>query len=359
MFWYRLLVRVAILAAVAVAASAATVTLDLNGFANTLGGQVTGPGLASPIPIPPGAQRVVLEDLQAEQTYQVDFFHDQGGVLAERGSGDFTFLVAADGQGVDSVGLGGGRFPMVDGFKEGDRTLKLKTWTILYNANSAQTGEYYIHGLIGPLVLKPGSGPQQVVAIPGNYIVDNLYNSNAGREDFIFVVDAGGNVRPTVLPPLMENEPESVSFRTSEEHAEFIDNEVRPRAVPVHFHVEATDYPRYHTSHPATNVVANGGTVDLDLLMPVGGGGLNIWWFGANEVTGGTLVRPDGRPALGTTRNNDFYFRPLLRYDLAKKMFYFVTTEGPSQTVTGEAQGFAEDQTTPFAVKVIATIVPR
>jgi hypothetical protein len=342
----------------ALAASAANVILDCNGFPNRVGGQVRGPGLETPALIPAGAQKVLLENLQAGQTYQVDFYHDTGGPVPDRGSSDFTFVVAADGQGVAAVGLGGGRFPMVENFQPGDRVLKLLTFPIVYNANSGQTASYFIHGLNDPNQLPENGGPQKFIVIPGNYTVDNTANAAAGLEDFGFLVDAGGNVHPAPKAPPPAGTPASVTFRASDEYAEFRGTEIWPRAVQVHFKVHSAQPLLYAATQPATNVVTTAAGFELDLRLPVGGGGLNLWTFGRHWVSGGNVVLPDGKPALGVKRDNDCCFYPLLRYDLAQKEFYFVTTDGPRPSVTGEAEGVADDGTTPLKVRVTATIVP-
>lgn len=343
-------------AAFCASATAATVTLDLNGFPNRTGGQVTGPGLDTPIPIPAGEQKVVLSNLQSGATYQVDFFHNSlDSEHPAYGSSDCNFVVANDGKGIESVGLGGGVHSMVDGFQRGDTTLKLKTFPILYNANSAQTGSYYIHGLMDAHTLPANSGPQKLVAIPGTYRVDNLYNSNGGREDFTFVVTAEGKVGPVEMSVPADVPPTAVIFRASDEYAEFSGAEVRPRATIVHIKIEASAPVQFNPTHTVTNVAVEGGTVDLDMPMLIGGGGLNLWNFGTNIVTGGNLITPDGAPEKGMKRDNDYYFYPLLRFDPSKKEFYFLTTEGASQTATGEAEGVADDGS-PLKAKVTATI---
>jgi len=330
----------------------ATITLDFNGFPCTTGGQVTGPGLEDPIQIPPNAKTIVLEQLQAEQTYYVDFFHDAGPTTAA-GSGDFSFVVAADGQGVESVGLGGGVYQMVDGFKAGDRTLTLKTYTITFNANAGQTGSYYIPGLID--MTPVDSGPQRFTVIPGNYRVDNLFNTFEGLEDYEFAINDKGTPVPTILTR-PDGAPGPVAILDSKEFAEFSATEINPRSVRVHFRVECGGPLQYHATHPATNIVADASAAEGDILLPVGGGGVNVWAFGTNTVSGGTVVNPNGLPDIGTQRENDYLFQPLLRYDLSKQQFYFVTTEGPSQTVTGEADGLADDGVTPIKAKVSMTI---
>ena len=77
------------------------VTLDKNGHASLSGGQVTGPGLAAPIPITTDTNPVVLAGLQSNGTYWIDFFQNSG-----LGGSDFSFTVNADGTGIVSVGPG-------------------------------------------------------------------------------------------------------------------------------------------------------------------------------------------------------------------------------------------------------------
>ncbi|NQU10266.1 hypothetical protein HQ590_05725 [bacterium] len=339
----------------ATAGLAATITIDFNGFPFTVGGQVTGPGLDNPISMPPFAKTAVLDDLQAGPTYRVDFFHDD----TSDGASDFDFVVAADGKGVASVALGDGAYQGLDGFKPGDRMLKLKTFAITVNANSGQTGPYYIPGLTE--ALPPDSGPQKFTVIPGHYRVDNLSNTAGGLEDYKFVINGDGQLAPggplipgIVLPPV--GSPAVLAFTDSREFAEFTGTEIRPRSVRVRFKVEMAGPMQYNPSQPVTNVVVDGTVVELDMLMPVGGGGLNVWAFGTNTVNGGTVVKPDGQPDVGTRRENDYLFNPLLGYDRTKQQFYFVTTRGPSQTVTGETKGLADDGVTPLQAKVTATI---
>src|SRR6185295_10046773 len=52
-------------ACVAGRASAVTITLELNGFPNAMGGQLTGPGLEPSIPLPAGKQQIELANLVA------------------------------------------------------------------------------------------------------------------------------------------------------------------------------------------------------------------------------------------------------------------------------------------------------
>jgi hypothetical protein len=68
----------------------------------------------------------------------------------------------------------------------------------------------------------------------------------------------------------------------------------------------------------------------------------------------GNLIKPDGSPEKGTRRENDYYFYPLLRFDLTRKQFYFLTTDGAAPVATSEAEGVADDGT-PLTANVIAT----
>ncbi len=319
----------------AVTARAAKITIDMNGFPDASGGAVSGPGLEKSIPLPAGEQKVVLENLQNSQTYQVDFFHNSGP-----GSSDFTFTVNAAGTGVDAVTLGGDGFaPMVTGFKPGDNTLKLNTHAITYNENGGQTGPYYIHGLTAPL--KSDSPPQKFAAVPGSYHVDNLYNSGDGNEDYNFIVDANGKVSadPKYAP-----------------YAQLDGSSVKPRAVLVHFRLEGSAPISYHTTQTAGSAKSEGTVFEFDMPMTIGSSGVNVWSFGKFKVTKGDATRPDDTPLEGATRDNDFYFYPRVLYT-EKDGFVFKTTSGTAKTVTAEAEGTFDDGTTPLTVKASATIV--
>src|SRR5438034_699364 len=83
------------------------ITIDMNGFPNRTRGQVTGPGIDTPIELKAGEEKVVLEKLQPGATYGVDFFHNSG-----EDSSDFTITINAAGTGVEAVSLGGEKYTM-------------------------------------------------------------------------------------------------------------------------------------------------------------------------------------------------------------------------------------------------------
>ncbi len=332
------------------AASAVDITIDMNGFPNLAGGQYSDSVSSDPaVKFTKDDQPLVIKDLKAGHTYNLDFYHNTG----ENGS-DFAFTINEAGTGVDSVTLGGEKHTMVTGFKPGDTTLKLNTVDIVYNANSTQTGEYFISGLIPPYSMGFNSIPQKLKAIPGWYPVDNLYNSGGGNEDFHFLVNTDGSTGP-----LQEQDAE---------YAEFDGNKINPRATLVHFKIEASEAINYHTTHAATAAQPNGTTYEFDMPMTIGSGGINLWSFGKSTVTKSNVMAPETKDQdgniekhklEGTTRDNDFYFMPRLRYDLTKKTFYFETTdaEGRSDTAKAEAAGKYDDGEKPLTVTVTATIV--
>jgi hypothetical protein len=51
-------------------------------------------------------------------------------------------------------------------------------------------------GLFDPYSLPAGAGPQKLKAVPGVYNVDNLANAGGGTEDYSFIVDSKGMVKP-------------------------------------------------------------------------------------------------------------------------------------------------------------------
>lgn len=314
---------------------AATILLDLNGFPNVTGGQISGAGLAQSIPLPPGKQRIELSNLTGGSTYSVDFFHNTGD-----NSSDFSFTVSKDGSGVESIAHPGKKFRMVKDFKPGTTTLTLNTHAITYNANGAQTGVYYIHGLLDNGAIKADAGPVKLIAAPGLYRVDNLYNSGMGNEDFSFIVDSSGHVSAG---------PEGG------EYAEFSGSSISPRAVNVHFKITSTTPLSYHAMQAVHAATSAGNVYDLDMMITVGSSGLNIWSFGHSEVLRSNLVAPNGKPLQGATATNDFTFFPRLRYD-RKKGFFFQTTEGPADSAHAEVTGTADDGKTKLAAIVSATI---
>lgn len=334
------------------AASAVDVTVEMNGFPDLTGGHVaTAVGSEPAIKFTKDDQTLVLKDLKAGYTYNVDFYHDSG-----EGSSDFSFVINDAGTGVDSVTLGGEKHAMVQGFKKGDTTLKLNTVDIVYNANSAQTGNYYIGGLIEPHTLGANSMPQKLKALPGWYSVDNLYNSGGGNEDFMILVNSDGSTGP---------------YRDQDaEYAEFDGNKINPCAALVHFKIEASDAINYHPTHVPTAAVPNGTTYEFDMPLTIGSGGINLWSFGDYTVTRSNVMAPETKDKdgnvekhklEGATGTNDFQFMPRLRYDLKKKAFYFETAdaEGRSDTARAEATGKYDGGEKPLTVTVTATIVKR
>jgi len=334
------------------AALAGAITLDMNGFPNIAGGQVTGPGLDKPIPMPPKQQQVTLDGLQAGATYGVDFFHDSGPL-----SSDFMFTMNDAGTGVAKVTPSEPTFTLLDGFQANATTLKIKTFPIVFNANKGQTGVYFIQGLSVAYQTPADGTPQKYTAMPGYYPVDMLYNTGGGNEDFAFVVNDKGEVG-AVDSLLVVNKDESRK-KDANEYAIFEKNEVQPRFTLVHFHIEASDAISFHASHRVLNFTANAPVYDLDLPMTVGSGGLNVWSFGKFEVTGGDASLWNGKPTVGVKGDNDYHFEPVLRYDQEKKVYYFETNHGKDTTVKGEAKGFFDGNEKELTVKVTATIVPE
>jgi len=333
-------------------ALAGTVTLDMNGFPNITGGQVTGPGLEKAIPLPPKQQQVTLDGLQAGATYAVDFFHNSGP-----GSSDFQFTMNAAGIGVVSVIYNDEKIQVLDGFTAGQAILTLKTFPIVYNANGGQTGQYFIQGLTEAYTLPADGAPQRLIAVPGCYPVDNLCNTGGGNEDYAFAVDSEGKVSGWESIYIVGKD--EVRKRNADEYAEFKDNAVSPRAAKVHFRIEASGNVNWHPTHKPGEVAGAAPVYEFDMPMTVGSGGLNIWSFGTWEVTGGDAVLFDGKPATGAKGDNDYHFLPILRYNLEKKAFYFETLHGPDTTTIGEAKGAYDGGDAPLSVKVTATIVPE
>ena len=346
-YWLSLLCGLAL----AGGALAGTVTLDMNGFPNIAGGQVTGAGLEKAILLPAKQAQVVLEGLQGNSTYQVDFFHNAG-----EGSSDFSFTTNADGTGVASVTKGGSQHEMIDAFVADQPVLKLKTFPVVYNANEGQTGVYFIQGLAEAYKLEAGKGAQTLTAIPGRYSVDNLYNAGSGNEDFVFLADDTGKV--SAVESTYQIAKNLLKTRNGDEYAEYQDNAVSPRVAKVRLRIEASGAVNWHPTHRQQQVTGEAGTYEMELSQTVGSGGLNIWSFGKWEVTGGDAVLPDGQPAMGTKGENDYHFYPILRYDLAKKAFYFETLHGPDTSVIGEAKGFYDGNENPLSIKITATIIP-
>ncbi len=331
---------------------AGTVTLDMNGFQNLAGGQITGPGLDTPIKMEPKAPTITLQNLQAGATYGVDFFHNTGAM-----SSDFQFTMNAAGTGVQAVRCAEGIDTLFDGFTPDTATLKLQTFKIVYNANSGQTGVYFIQGLVEAYKLAADKGPQELLAIPGTYPVDNLCNTGGGNEDFAFFVDAKGQAGPVdSVYPIRKDE---MRTRDANEYATFAKHEIRPRTCTVTFRLEASAPVNFFGTHKLGEITANGNVYEFASKMTVGAGGLNVWSFGKHEVTGGDATLPDGTSTVGTKSENDYHFYPVLRYDLTRQAFYFETLHGPDATVTGAATGFFDGNENPLTVKVTATIAPE
>lgn len=334
------------------AALAGAITLDMNGFPNIAGGQVTGPGLDKPIPMPPKQQQVTLDGLQAGATYGVDFFHNSGPL-----SSDFLFTMNDAGTGVAKVTPMEPTFTLIDGFQANAATLKMKTFPVVFNANKGQTGVYFIQGLSVAYQAPADGLPQKYTAMPGYYPVDMLYNTGGGNEDFAFVVNDKGEVG-AVESTLVIGKDETRK-KDANEYAVFEKNEVQPRFVKVHYHIEASDPVNFFGSHKVGEVTANGAVYDFDMPQTIGSGGVNVWSFGKYEVTGGDASLWNGKPTVGVKGDNDYHFVPVLRYDLEKKVFYFETNHGKDTTVKGEAKGFFDGNEKELTVKVTATIVPE
>jgi hypothetical protein len=84
---------------------------------------------------------------------------------------------------------------------------------------------------------------------------------------------------------------------------------------------------------------------------------VNVWSFGKNTISQSNALRGDDKPLKGVERDNDCTFYPRLRYDPAKGSFYFVTDQGPAQSVTAEVAGFYDgEEVKPLSVKITATI---
>src|SRR5688572_78316 len=88
---------------IAPAAGAATITIKRNGY-NGPNGQVTGPGIVGSVPFSGSSSAdIVLNNVQANSNYSVDFFHTSG-----TGSSDFSFGTNATAQvGNQGTNVGG------------------------------------------------------------------------------------------------------------------------------------------------------------------------------------------------------------------------------------------------------------
>ena len=336
------------------AAQGLDILFDKNGYAPINGGQITGTSISAQ-PIGNTSSSTVITGLVASGNYNVDFFHNSGST-----GSDFSFKVNAAGTGIELVNPSGGGYNMVTGFTTGTDTLTLNTGTITYNANQGQTGRIFIPGLI-PNNTGDNSPPQVVTAIPGKYNVDNVYNSGAGNEDYGFLVsdtfqtsvapgDGGGGTGVIKIP--------------NSEYATFSGSDVNVRSETVHYILTSDNSPNVISTHPRTNdtgwVNIGGEFVrEFDVLMPIGGSGLNISSFGNHTVTFSDADKPDGSPFQGTISTNDFLFRPTLRYDGVSNgtgFYWFGPGPGTQNTVTGIAEGFFDGNVNPLSVTVTALL---
>jgi hypothetical protein len=327
-------------AVVASAASAATVTLDLNGFVSP-GGSITGEGIADPIPIPSTEKIIKLENLQAGMTYRVDFFHNTGD-----DSSDFEFIMNKEGTGVGTVSLGGGRHTMVADFKPGTTELKLNTFDVTFNPDKAQTGGFNIPGMTRGRMDR-NSEPVTAKLIPGKYSVEN-FGGPPGANIYEFIVDSRGKVGPS---------------GSSDEYAAFVDSAVKPRVAKVHFKIVASGPIEYNTSHQIASATTAAPTAteninEFDMFVPVGGAGVTVTTFGPSRVELSNVVLPDGRPFQGTRGDEDVTFNPRLCFD-SRRGFFFETMRGPMTAVMANVTGQLRDKQTELTAKFTATIVPK
>lgn len=337
---------------VAARAQAATIILDMNGFPNTMGGQVSGHGIKTPIPIKPGEQRVTLENLEAGKTYYIDLFHNAGP-----GGSDFLITIDAQGRGVESVSRGGEMYDMLIDFKPGDSTLKLKTHEIIFNANNALTGVYGVAGLIANYSLTESAGPRRLRAVPGRYSVDVLTNGGAAAEDFSFNVDSDGNTSAGPCATINEDG-EWKQHPNDPEHVVCQGPRVSIRAAVVRFRVVSPVRLGMYPNFPIANQKFENGVEEFDMLMAVGAGGVNIHSFGPCAVVRSDMLNAYGRKFEGHKSTNDLHFFPRLRYGVVEDAYYFETVNGPAQSVNAVVDGLADDQKTEIkGVTLTATIV--
>lgn len=320
-----------LLTAAAGHASAQSVTIMLNGYPNFGGGRVSGPGL-QPVPIPEGADKVVVTGIAKSQTYRVSL----------GGGNSFDFSVTENGNGVAYVTPVNSEYEVVKEFRSGSNSLVLNSRRITLNANSGQTGGYYAPGLIRVHSLKPNSGPLDVMAVPGTYRIDNF---QAGNEDYSFVVDDRGLVGP--------------GDEAAEEFAEFDGNSVLPRSAIVRFEIQANGIMgQIIPSYPEVSKNYDNETFKyvFDVRMVIGSAGVNVAPFGKNMIEDSNAVKPDGTPYKGHESKNDLLFFPRLRYD-AEKGFYFVTVGGTSRSVYAEASGVYDGTENQVKARITATII--
>jgi hypothetical protein len=313
----------------------ADITLDMNGYSGIVASKISGPGLTAPVVIAPGAQKVELKDLKAGVKYTVDLGHNSG----VDGS-DFTFTVDAKGTGVAKVEPLG-KYTAVKAFAPGASTLVLNTFPVVYNANGGQTSIYAIQGMVK--ATSAGASPVNMTAVPGSYRVDNLFNPGGQAEDFSFIVDDAGKVKG------------ATGF---EEYIQGDGSNVNVRTATVRFRVEAAQSLSRRDSHALVGAAVTENLVtQLDMKVPVGGGGFNISSFGPNTVGKSDALDGFGKPLEGRESKNDFHFYPRLRYDVEKQTFYFDTPKGRAQTVFAEVSGMTDSTAASLHVKVTAQIL--
>lgn len=322
------------LSALTAMAHAESIQIDMNGFVPVAGGQVTGDGLKDPVKFTAADSIVKLDNLKPDTVYYVDFFHNSGPL-----SSDFLFTTDKTGKAVSSVTLGGEKYNMLVGFKPGSTTLKLNTHTITFNPDRMQTGGFVIHGLNSE---NQGldTPPITATVIPGTLAVDN-FGGPPESKVYRFAIDSAGKVSP---------------IEGAEEYAEFVDNLIKPRATKVHFKIAASAPVNYVVTHAMTNLTTLDNVIEFDLLLPVGGGGVNVWTFGPTKVFLSTMMLPGGKPYEGTETDNDLVFTPHLRYDKATG-FYFETAKGKSVTVMADVNGQTDDKQSVLKATVTATIL--
>jgi hypothetical protein len=332
-------------------AYAVDILFQKNGFADLSGGQVTGFGIPT-TPIGNNSTDVLLTGLTPLKTYSVDFFHNTG-----TGSSDFSFTLDSAGN-IATIGLGGGLYTMASGV--GSTTLSLNTFSVTYNANKGQTGNYGIGGMVPATGIN--SRPKTFDAIPGKMSVDHLYNTGimlpAGdNDDFTFAADSSGNV--TI--PTGSNGPVSHPIAWSE-FATPSGNTVNVNHILAHYRVEASGAITLNVYQPIQNLMALGGNVyEFDIDLTIGNGGFFISSFGNYTIGAGNAVQPDGTSWTGVTGTNDYAFKPLLRYDptYANGYDYYFENGTDGKVATGSATGFYDGNVNPLSVTVTATLVPE
>jgi hypothetical protein len=319
-------------------AFAADVLLQKNGFADLFGGQITGTG-GYFMSLGTTATDVNLTGLTAPGTYGVDFFHNAG-------ANDSNFTFSIDGAGnvtsITTNGNGAGSYTVATGV--GTQTLSLNTHPFTYNANGGQTGQYYIQGLINSQV----GGSASFNVIPGIAVVDNLYNTGAGNEDFTFAVDSDGNA----AIPIGNSGPVSHPIPWGEYATVNTDGQIDVNHKIAHFVIEASAPIAFVYHQALSNFTAVGNTYEFDLDLTIGNGGINIYSFGTHTITGGNAIRPDGTLYLGGGSTNDYLFYPQLRYDGTE--YYFENGDDAGNKATGQAVGFFDGDTNPLTVNVTA-----